>query len=109
MSILTIPTTSDPFYSQTVNLEGVDYLFEFRWNQRESSWYLAIYQSDETLLCSVKVVTNWDLLRRFTDPRLPPGPLFAKANPLGDTTNPGLTDFGPGLRVELKYLTSDIL
>jgi len=102
MSILSIPVTSDPFNQTTVNLEGSDYLLSFQWNQRESSWYMSISLPDETLLASVKIVTNWALLRRFVDPRLPPGEMFAIST-TNDLTNPGLNDFGPGLRVDLTY------
>ena len=103
MAIVSIRTFSDPFYTMTVPLDGTDYLFEFRFNQREACWYFDISLTDGTLLVAgVKVVCHRPLLRRFADTRLPKGILIAASNS-EDTDPPGIDELGEGRRVELVY------
>lgn len=107
MSILQID--NDPsltYYDEIVQLESLEYLLEFSWSDRESAWYCNIYDQDENQLAmGIKLLLNVDLLRRFTDSRLPHGKLIcidsggtnadiAKSSDLGD-------------RVLLMYVTSD--
>lgn len=103
MALEAIRTFDDPFYSMTVALDGSDYLFEFRYNQREDCWYFNLSLTDGTLLVAgVKVVCNRPLLKRFVDTRLPPGTLVAFAN-TNDDAPPGLTELGEDRRVTLVY------
>lgn len=99
-------TFEDPFYTMTSTLEGTDFVLEFRYSQREETWYFSVSLTDGTSLVSgVKVVCNRPLLARFADNRLPKGELVATA--LGpDASPPRLTELGEGKRVELVYLTS---
>lgn len=107
MALEAIRTFEDPFYSMTVSLDGSDYLFEFRYNQRENCWYFDLSLTDGTLLVAgVKVVCSRALLKRFVDTRLPPGTLFAFANTTDDSP-PGLTDLGEDRRVTLMYSPKD--
>jgi hypothetical protein len=114
MATQTIPTLQGvPYYTQITSLEGTNYVFAFSYNQRQSTWRLSIGlpngDGDPTPLASVKLFSNWPLLRRLTDTRLPPGELIAVCNPKGDKSPPGLNDFGPGLRVQLMYFPSSDL
>lgn len=98
-------TFEDPFYTMTTTLDGSDYVFEFRYNQREECWYFSISLTDGTLLVAgVKVVCERKLLSRFADVRLPPGILVAYAN-TNDTSPPKLTELGQDRRVTLMYVT----
>ena len=98
-----IRTFEDPFYTMTTVLDGTDYLFEFRFNQRESCWYFSISTTDgEALASGVKIVSERPLLRRFADVRLPPGILIAASNTT-DKSPPGLTELGEDRRVTLIY------
>lgn len=100
-----IPTSSDPFYTQTTTLDGTDYILEFRFNSREECWYLKLSLTDATTLIEgVKVVSNWPLLQKLVDARGPFGELVALA--YGPDDSPaGLTELGIGQRVELTYFT----
>lgn len=103
MAIQSLRTFEESFYTMTTALDGSDYLFEFRYNQRENVWYFSISLSDGTLLVSgVKIVCNRPLLTRFADVRLPPGVLIAFANTT-DESPPGLTELGEDRRVTLLY------
>lgn len=101
--ILQIPTFDSPFYTQVIDLDGVDYLFDFRYNQRENAWYFSIALVDETPLVSgIKIVVNVGLLQRFPSPLLPPGLLIALSNTT-DQSPPGIGELGTTSRVTLLY------
>jgi hypothetical protein len=104
-----IPTSDDIFYTQITTLDGSDYLLEFRFNTREGVWYLQISLTDGTLLATgIKLVSNWPLLQKFADPRMPPGELMALAQGPDDSPA-GQEELGIGLRVELTYFSHDEL
>ena len=106
MSIESLRTFEDPFYTMTVALDGSDYLFEFRYNQRETCWYFDISLSDGTVLVrGVKVVCSYPLLRRFADNRLPPGTLMGVSN-TDDRSPPTLLELGEDKRVTLIYFSA---
>lgn len=98
-------TFAEPFYKMSTTLDGTDYLFEFRFSQRESCWYFSVSKPDGTLLVAgVKVVCNRSLLSRFADARLPKGRLFAVTTG-ADASPPKLDELGEGKRVRLVYVT----
>jgi hypothetical protein len=101
--ILEIPTTpSVPAYTQRTTLDGREYAFEFRWNDRDGAWYMHIADSDgQHIRSGIRIVLNWPLLRRVTDPRTPPGSIVAIDTSKQDLA-PGLDDLGA--RVKLLYL-----
>ena len=99
-----IDTSDDPFYTQVTDLDGINYILSFAYNQRENCWYLSIADiQSSNIVTGIKVVSNWKLLRRGSDTRLPPGELVARSYTQDDSP-PGLSDFGPGKRVELIYI-----
>jgi hypothetical protein len=106
MALIIIPTSiTKSNYVQNTTLDGVEYVLRFRWNQRESKWYLAIELPDETVLVAgIKVVADWPLLKMQTSELLPPGELFA-VDSTGQETDPGLRDLGE--RVTLFYFEGD--
>jgi hypothetical protein len=58
MTISIIPTsTKDSNYRQRTVLDGVEYELLFRWNQRESKWYMEIYDTEGTLVSAARKVT----------------------------------------------------
>lgn len=98
-------TFSEPFYTMTCVLDGTDYLFEFRHNQREDCWYFSVATTDgEPLASGVKIVSDRFLLARFADVRLPPGRLVAISNTT-DKSPPRLDELGEDRRVTLIYFT----
>lgn len=105
--MVSLRTFTDPFYRMTTSLDGRDYVFEFRHNQREDSWYFSIYLPDGTLLVAgVKVVCNIPLLRKFSDSRLPQGLLVALSK-TQDTSPPGIEALGEEGRVTLIYASPE--
>lgn len=94
--IRVIPTTALPNFRESVGLDGVEYLLDFRWSQREERWYLDIRNSVGTLLIGcIKIVSNWPLLRwrRFFSSSLPAGEIVpADGRPTPD--DPIFLDLG---------------
>lgn len=102
MTIQTLPTRTDvPRYDFEIELDGVVYVFDMEWNDRDSGWYMSILDRDLTpLLSGRRVVTNWPLTNRYRDSRLPAGTIEA-VDTSGSETEPGLSDLGD--RVKLIY------
>ena len=89
-----------PLFSERITLDGVEFLFQFDWNDREQRWYLSIRDINETALAlGLKIVANVPLLRRFTNAALPQGTLIAcdLSNQFGDP--PGYTELGTRVRI----------
>lgn len=107
MSVLTIDTfTTALDFNESVPLEGTEYLFDFAWNDRDGYWYLTISDQDANQIANgIKLLININLLRRFTDTRLPPGLLMCVD--LTGTATDIVTSGELGYRVPLLYTTSD--
>lgn len=115
MATLEITTRTDgtPHYTQRTALEGVDYLFTFRFGERRAAWTF-----DMATLDGVRIVTGQlvlcagqDLLRRSAVPEKPPGMLWAmnmnQPPEGGSYALPGLYDLGgPDGRCRIFYTES---
>lgn len=110
MSFLTLPTFDDPFYDMLIDLEGVGYRVEFRFNQRNNCWYFDLSLEDGTeLLKGIKIVPSIPLLSRFANRKIPAGILMAVNNAIDNDLPPGLIELGPTERVQLNYVTEEEL
>ena len=117
MALLQVPTppTGILSYECIVPLEGTEYQLAFTWEwpvNRENRWYMNLADQDANpiasgigLLVGDGVSYNFNLLRRFKDPRLPPGLLYCTDTSLQATDCLVAGDLGT--RVLLMYLTSD--
>jgi uncharacterized protein DUF6983 len=110
MSAQIIDTAQDPFFDQVVNLEGTDYKLSFHYNQREDCYYLSIATPDGSdIVVGIKIVADWPLLHKWSDPRLPPGELFCSSNTALQDPAPPLGSIGVGQLFTMIYLTSNQL
>lgn len=104
MSAQILSTGADPFYKQTMGLDGTPYSLRFAFNLRAACWYLDLSTLDgELLAAGMKLVCNWDLLRKCKNALRPPGKLFVISNTT-DLSPPGLGDLAAGARCLLIYL-----
>jgi len=79
-------------FTQNVVLDGVEYVFSFRWNGRVSRWFFSVGSPDGTVLAGwQKVVADVPLLQRYATGDLPPGDLWIY-DLEGNGTDPGLRD-----------------
>jgi len=99
---LTPDADGAPFQLLT-ELDGVSIYMQFRWNDRDQSWILSLSsESGELLVGCIRLVNNWDLLASHrSDPRIPPGSLFAWAQTDSDV-DAGKGELGG--RVGVYYL-----
>jgi hypothetical protein len=101
LSLPVIPSV--PHYDFTTVIEDRTYLFEFRWNDRDSAWYMSVFEQDNTpIISGVKVVLGVGLGRRSNHPLFFDG-VFRAVDTSGLLVDPTLDDLGT--RVEIRYLT----
>ena len=105
MSDVTIPLDpTQAFVQQVTALDGTEYLLVFRYNQRQSRYFLDIGQPDGTIIAAgAALVVGWPLFTSVQDSRMPPGTLVVVATGADTWTSPALGELGPGLRCELIY------
>ena len=102
---VTLPLRSDvPHFTFTAELEGVQYGFDFRWNERAQAWFLALFDGEgDALAHGIRVRAGSPLTHLIVDARKPPG-AFAVVDTSGQGRHPGLADLGT--RVLIYYVPS---
>jgi len=98
-----LPTLTDgtEAYDQRTQLEGVEYLFSFRYNLRRELWTFSIAALDGAAILTGQTVHVGILLNRRAV-QGPPG-LFIAISETDDPSPPSLHELGA--RVKLCYLT----
>lgn len=106
MSLLQLPVNSDSGnYEFKTMLEGIKYIFAFRYNTRMGRWIMDIKSSaDISLVAGIPLLIGVDYLSTFQDSRLPPGQLFL-LNVEDENTECGRDDLGEN--VFLMYEESE--
>jgi len=97
--------TGSGFYQFTSTLDGVDYLFDVRWNERDSAWYFDLLTVDGEMIGSGnKIVLGSSPGFRTADERWPNGPFVVT-----DTSESGLdaTYEDIGTRVLVFWYTAE--
>ena len=105
MATIIIPVTNEPESTATYSLEGVNYGFRFRYNERAGAWFFDLStDAGVPLVTGHKVVVSAFLFGwRETSADMPPGALFAY-DTSDQRLDPTLEDFGT--RVILTYVES---
>lgn len=68
-------------FRQTVNLAGINYVFQVKWNSSYRYWTLDIFDiNNNPITFGLKIVIGTELLTRYVNPLLPRGVLFASGN-----------------------------
>ena len=78
MAVEKLPLFGDlPQYRYSVVIDGISYIFEYKWNVRADSWYLSILQPDETCIrAGIRIVKDWNLIFRDVNELLFEGVLY---------------------------------
>lgn len=106
---VTIPLRTDlPHYAMQVTLDELPLTLEFRWNTRESCWYMSCLNDDESeyYFVNSKVLPDWPIGRRRARVRKELG-LFMAVDLNGEGIGPGVDELGG--RIELVYYSRDEL
>jgi hypothetical protein len=87
-----IPAPGTPLFDMRTTLNGVEYVLLFDWHDRESRWYMSVFDvSGNTITAGIKLLANWPLYSRETLPQAPHGQ-FIVSDPEGLPAQ--LADFG---------------
>ena len=105
MAVLVLPFDSDNVdYEILTSLDGADWLFRVRWEDRPAAWYFDLYTADRTpVLLGQRIATNTILNRAAKDTLQ--GSLFAISTDALDTTDPGRNDLGNRVKVTYREST----
>lgn len=95
MAILKMPIRNDiPAYTLNIELEGIAYILEFRFNSRQNRWIFDISDSiKDPIVQGVPILIETDLFLKFKDSRLPPGGFIA-IDQSGNRNQPDRLNFG---------------
>ena len=102
MAVLQVPLRNDlADFKFNLPLDETFYTFRFKWNTRMANWFMDILTLDETpILEGVPVFSNFAVISRFKDIRLPPGRLYFY-DTSGNASDPLRFDLGE--RVIMVY------
>lgn len=97
MTLYAIPTsTSNVHYTQSVQLSGVIYQLEMRYNTRMQRWVLNVADViGRNIICGIVMLTGRNLVGQYKTLSLPPGTLFCHRDgqtPLEPTLGSFLVD-----------------
>lgn len=103
MQVLSIPARNDlPFYQFTINLSGVLYQLEFKFNTRMNRWILSVNNpSGDQIMSGIPILIGRALFNEYVELPLPEGTFFAQDNTLQDQQP---TQFSFGLDHTLYYV-----
>lgn len=103
---LPVQTTLANFSFQT-DMDGKTYGLQFTWNERFGAWFMSLFDvNGNPLVCGVRVVVDFPLAHRGTNPALPPGIIIAQ-DTTGAHQDPGLNDLGTRCIVQYVAVGSD--
>lgn len=102
--IQTLATFAEPNYKYTLSLDNNIYVINFAWNERGQFWCVSLYTDDliETIIESVKVVLDVDLLQYANGLFTPRGALVALSDVATEITFDNFS-----VDVQLQYLTNN--
>ncbi|MCK5609855.1 hypothetical protein KAR91_48735 [Candidatus Pacearchaeota archaeon] len=103
--MVTIPFAEFPAFTEEIILDNIPYRFTFTWNGRGEFWVFSIADRDEVKLISgIKVLIDFELLRKYPGRGTPPGELYA-IDPSGQLETIGRNDFQD--QASLVYVEED--
>lgn len=100
-------------YTEQLTLDGFKFDFLFQWNERDSTWYMSIFDpavpadtdgSRVAILAGIAIHVGRGLLNQFRMRERPLGEIIVLDSSNQDL-DPGQRDLGE--RVQLVYLTQD--
>lgn len=103
--MIIIPFAEFPAFTEEIELDNIPYRFTLNWNTRGEYWSLSIADRDLIKLISgVKLVMDYELLRRYPARSTPPGELYV-IDPSGQLDKVGRDDFQD--KASVIYMTED--
>lgn len=107
--VLELPST--PWSTQSVVLDEVVYILEYQWSNREDTWYLSIYNSEELpLVQGIRLIPWTGLLSQHPQANLPSGDLVlydVQSQPFQGSVYPTFENLQS--RFQMNYFTKEEL
>jgi hypothetical protein len=77
--MITLPFLDFANFNSEFELDGNPYVFQFNWNSNGGFWTMKISDTSQNVLVSgIKLVLNYEHIKRFVDKDLPPGELWVR-------------------------------
>lgn len=94
MTLYALPTSSSNYhYTQTLQLSGVNYQLELRYNTRMGRWILSVLDTvGQPIVQGIAMLSLRNLVGQYTTLAVPPGTLFC-FNQVSPYQDPSLTSF----------------
>lgn len=104
---LKILTSSEPYSEQRVTIGGISLTLTFKYNSRNSSWYMDIKDGSNTntILSGIKIMPNQNLTGRYILKNFPSGNFWC-IRQKNDFTPINRDNFGSDKVYALYWLTS---
>lgn len=108
MAVIIIPfEPSIGHYRFSTTISNTEYIFDVRWNSRDSAWYFDLLEFDETpIIMGVKIVLGTYLGRRCTHALFYNG-VFVAIDTSNEGREAGFDDLGT--RVTIRYYPAEDL
>lgn len=87
-------------YQMQIVLGTATYTLEFKLNTREDAWYWDLKdQTEDPIISGMRMVVDWPMGFRTTDPRRPAG-VFLATDTTGKQKDPGAGELGGRVKLE---------
>lgn len=74
-----IPFKTPAEWSEQIELDGVQYIFNFSWNALNEFWAMDIYTAEELpIILGIKIVPNYNLTFQYSEPNQPQGDILCQ-------------------------------
>jgi len=60
-----LPLFADSSFKYNININNKEFIFWYKWNNLYEFWSLEVYNQLEELLCTTKIVPNWNLYHNY--------------------------------------------
>jgi len=105
--MLYIPVPASAWSEVEVNLDGLLYTIEYKFNERDNRWRMSIYYDGQPEITGIKIMENQSFVHNYKLPNLI-GDIYCVATEI--TTKPAQFDnLGFGKTYELLYVTPEDL
>ena len=96
-----IPFKEPSFWREQIELSGVIFILEFKWNALNEFWVMNIYTgTNDPIILGIKIVPDYILLEQYTEAGRPAGDIVCQ-NIVG--SQEGIGRFDMSQKFELVY------
>ena len=107
MSLIIPVDSTSPYFTQSIPLDGVTYIFQFKFNSRFGVWYISLFDANNNpIVLNIKILPLLPLFSRHRKPSMFPGDVIG-INLNDKFSNPNRDNLGVDFK--LYYFNKDEL